>query len=130
MTDNPQDPRPRLEQLASELGVEADGKTDDELVQAIEAAQAAAQEQPPDERTIEQLRARAGELEIDGRSKLKDRESLIAAIAAADAKAAGVPQPGTPEQVGRPPLEDVAAQQLAEREERTRHYGTNPNSEE
>lgn len=95
-----------------------------------------------DEPTLKDLRERAGELEIEGRSSM-DREALEAAIAKAERNAqsgvthrptqrtdaqtstAGLaasgdpaPEPGTEEEVGRPVLSSVAEDRAANRKPR------------
>lgn len=72
----------------------------------------------PTEPTLEQLRKRAGELDVQGRSKM-DAGELAAAIAAAedDARRTGG-DPAPPEIVGRPPLVELAEQRAANRNPR------------
>lgn len=73
---------------------------------------------PTTEPTLEQLRKRAGELGVEGRSKM-DREELVPAIAAAEASAAATGgDPGTPEQTGRPELRELAEGRAANRNPR------------
>lgn len=76
------------------------------------------------ETTLEDLRKRASELDIPGRSKM-DAEELAAAIATAEDRgpmAADVDDdviaPGTPEEVGRPEAIDVAEKRAANRNPR------------
>lgn len=64
--------------------------------------------------TLEQLRKRASELDITGRSKM-DADELAGAIASATVNE--VP-PGTPEETGRPELASIAESRAANRNPR------------
>jgi hypothetical protein len=85
----------------------------------------------PDEPTLKQLRERAADLEIEGRSGM-DRDELAQAIRAAELAQPGgdsvavattddaaAPPAPNPDEVGRPALADVATQR-AERRATTR----------
>jgi hypothetical protein len=80
------------------------------------------------DQTLEQLRKRATELEIPGRSKIKDdADALAHAIAAREAELAAqgegegvppAPEPATPDESGRPDLLDVAQTRASNRNPR------------
>lgn len=105
---------------------------------------------PPEPPTKAELLDRARELEVPGRSSMSADE-LAAAIADSEAEtrptidvvhldgstetvpdplAPPAPEHGTPEEVGRPPLVEVAEARAARREESTRVIGApNPTQE-
>lgn len=70
--------------------------------------------------TLEELRKRASDLNVKGRSKMGPEE-LAEAIASAEL--AGDLQPGTADEVGRPPLAEVAAERAENRKRRRRVIG-------
>lgn len=73
---------------------------------------------PTTEPTLEQLRKRAGELDVQGRTKM-DAEELTAAIATAEASAAATGgDPAPLDVVGRPPLRELAEERAAKRNPR------------
>lgn len=79
---------------------------------------------PDDDRNVEQLRKAAAELNVAGRTSM-NREQLLAAVRAGELERtlAGELPPSTPEQVGRPPLTDVAEERAAELAAKTRVIG-------
>jgi hypothetical protein len=86
------------------------------------------------EPTVDELRERAAELDVAGRSRM-NREQLVEAIAAAETAAgesqiaadtsSESPPAPTPDEVGRPPLADVAADRARKREQTRRVIGDN-----
>lgn len=70
----------------------------------------------PQEPTKAELLERARELDVKGRTKMNEEE-LVSAIADAERDSLDPSQrPGTPEQVGRPPLDEVAVQSAIDRQ--------------
>lgn len=80
----------------------------------------------PDEPTLEQLRARASELDIAGRSSM-NKPQLHDAIAVAEGLAPAEDVPPTDDDiVGHPPAIDRAQERAAAREERMVTIGSPP----
>jgi hypothetical protein len=80
---------------------------------------------PPTPPTLAELRARASELDVPGRSKM-DADQLTSAIAAAEDPAVTATRPTPDHVIGRPPAAELAEQRAARREETMRTIGAPP----